>query len=163
MSTVSKLNKRGLLLPAVIFCLIAVFAVSAFAGSKSAVSRTAYAGETHTGMCCKSWDPSVTVVEPDKPVPIVVTFSTDYRANASFMVALRINGGPCTFFGPYSAPAYTPTDYTYTSRTFQWVIMPGDYKLVTGPNVITVCGGGTNSADDTIELGFNTLSAELAK
>ncbi len=40
--------------------------------------------------------------------------------------------------------------------------MPGDYKLVKGPNEITLCGGGVYSDTDTLTLGFNTLTARLA-
>ncbi len=43
--------------------------------------------------------------------------------------------------------------------------MPGDYKLKKGANVVTVCGGAADpfTETDTINLGFNTLTAELAR
>jgi len=47
--------------------------------------------------------------------------------------------------------------------TFQWVIMPGDYKLTPGRNVIRLCGGGVSSNTDTITLGFGTLTARFGK
>jgi len=43
----------------------------------------------------------------------------------------------------------------------QWLIMPGDYRLVKGANEITLCGGAVYSDTDTLTLGFNTLTAGL--
>jgi hypothetical protein len=163
MKKLSQITKR-LALSAMLACVFALGSSSAFAkSSQSSVNRTSYQGETHTGICCSDWDASVTVKEPETLLPIVVTFSTDYRANAPFFAAISINGGPCTFFGPAFLPAFSPEDGTYSSRTFQWVILPGDYKLVSGKNVLTLCGGGLFNTTDTITLGFNTMSAHLQK
>src|SRR3954447_18986137 len=96
-------------------------------GPDSSVLRVTYQGETHTGLCCSTWDAKVSVSEPEKAVPIIVTFSTDYRSNAPFYAALHINGGPCVFYGPAFIAAFAPEDGTYGSKTFQWVILPGDY------------------------------------
>ena len=38
------------------------------------------------------------------------------------------------FYGPASLSPFSPEDGTYNSKTFQWVIMPGDYALMRGPN-----------------------------
>jgi hypothetical protein len=161
----SIITKRNLMLLALMVCTIVIASVSMAAQNPSQVSRTTYQGETHVGRCCQSWDASIKVTEPDKLVPIVVTFSTDYRATAPFYAALRINGGPCVFSGPAYLPTFAPEDGSFDSRTLQWVILPGDYKLVRGTNVITVCGGAVNfeGENDTITLGFNTLSAKLAR
>ena len=161
MKLLSGNTTRALLFLAVLACIVTFAAASAMAQSN--VQRTVYQGETHTGICCSNWDASVRITEPDKIVPIVVTFSTDYRSNAPFFAALRLNGGPCVFYGPAFIPAFSPADESYASRTFQWVILPGDYKLVRGPNTIQVCGGGTVGETDTITLGFNTLTAHLQK
>jgi hypothetical protein len=123
--------------------------------------RRSYPGETHKGMCCKDWEASVTINEPEKNVPIIVTFSMDYRADAPFYVGVRVNDGVCVFNGPATIPAYNPDVWSRTTTTFQWVFMPGDYKLEKGLNVIRVCGGGVYSADDSIELGYYTVSARL--
>ena len=159
------ISTHGVALMALLVCVIAISSVPAVAQQSTAsVNRVPYQGETHTGLCCTTWDPSVTINETERIRPIVITWSTDYQATAPFLAALRLNDGPCTFFGPAFLPAFTPDDeLTYSSRTFQWIVMPGDYKLVRGKNVLTVCGGGTNSASDTITLGFNTLSAQLQK
>jgi len=156
-----RINQRSLVFATVLVCLLA--AASIAAPAQTSVVRVPYQGETHTGLCCSNWDASVTVHEPQKPLPIVVTFSTDYRATAPFFAALRINNGPCTFYGPTYLPTFNPDDFTYSSKTFQWIILPGDYKLARGRNVIQLCGGGTSSADDSIELGFYTLSAHLQR
>ena len=79
------------------------------------------------------------------------------------MVGFSLNDGPCTFFGPKSIPAFNPGDSTMATITFQWVIMPGDYKLTPGRNVIRLCGGGVSSNTDTITLGFGTLTARFGK
>lgn len=163
MKLFSRLSKRRIALMVAVTGLIAVTSVSVLAAPpKSSVLRVTLLDVPHTGLCCSSWDESVSVIEPDRLVPIVVTWSTDYQATAPFYAGLRVNGGPCTFDGPANLPAFVPDDGTsYTSETFQWVIMPGDFKLTKGPNVITLCGGAAKSETDTITLGFNTLTAHL--
>lgn len=125
------------------------------------VYRAIYQGETHTGLCCAAWDPTVTIRESEKVVPIIVTFSADYRATGPIFAGVKLNDGPCVFAGPAFMPTFSSDDHTYSSRTFQWVLMPGDYKLARGKNVITVCGGAILSATDSVELGFVTLTAHL--
>lgn len=162
MKVVSAISKRSLLVLGLFACTIVG---SSFAQDRQAqdspVSRTTYQGETHTGKCCSNWDATVTIEESVKPRPIIVTFSMDYRANAPIYVAMRLNDGPCTFYGPGVVPAYKPEDFSWSAKTFQWIVMPGDYKLSRGLNTIKVCGGGVKSDTDQIELGFNTLSAHL--
>ena len=143
--------------------LISVVSISASAASKTSVSRTIYQGETHTGKCCSSWGDPIEVVEPDKLVPIIVTWSADYRANASLITGLRVNGGPCAFYGPAFIRPFTSDDDMYASRTVQFVIMPGDYKLAPGTNTIQVCGGGVFADADSVVLGFSTLTARPEK
>ncbi len=161
MKGLSRIARRSLRFATVLACLLA--ATSIAASAQTSVNRVSYQGETHTGLCCSAWDASVTVKEAEKLVPIVITFSTDYHATAPFFAAIRLNDGPCTFYGPTYLPAFNPDDLTYTSKTFQWIILPGDYKLTRGRNVIQLCGGGTSSTDDSITLGFYTLSAHLQR
>jgi len=160
--TFSTVSKRSLVFLAVLACAVAVSSPSAFAVPKTQVLRVSD-GSTHTGRCCTSWGDSVQVTEPDRVVPVVVTWSTEYQADQPFLAGFSLNGGPCTFFGPKSIPPFSPGDWTMTTITFQWVIMPGDYGLVSGRNVIRVCGGGVFSDTDTITLGFGTLSARVGK
>ena len=143
--------------------LISAVSISALAASKTAVQRTIVDGETHTGKCCSDWGDPIEVIEPEKLVPIVVTWSTDYRANASLITGLRVNGGPCAFHGPAFIRPFTSDDEMYASRTVQFVILPGDYKLVPGTTTIQVCGGGVFNDTDSVILGFNTLTARLEK
>jgi len=167
MKTFSVFNKRTLMLLALVLCIVTIASTSVLAQDPPKVRRTTYQGETHVGRCCKLWDASITVTEPqDKLVPIVVTFSLDYRASAPMYAGLRVNDGVCAFNGPAYIPTFSPeNEFLYDSKTFQWVIMPGDYKLKKGNNVVTVCGGGVDffAENDTIVLGSNTLSAELVK
>jgi len=172
----SSFNLRNLVSLALLVCAFTIASVSVAAQNASPsdtaqtpgkIVRTVYQGETHVGRCCKLWDAAITVTEPqDKLVPIVVTFSMDYRATAPFYAGLRLNDGVCAFYGPEHVPTFSPeNEALYTPVTFQWVIQPGDYKLAKGPNTVTVCGGGVDffAENDTIVLGFNTLSAELVK
>ncbi len=129
--------------------------------------RNTVPGETHIGRCCKLWDATVNVTEPqDKLVPIVVTFSMDYRSTAPMYIGLRVNDGVCAFNGPNSVETFSPAVETLTrAATYQWILMPGDYNLAKGPNKLQVCGGGVDffAENDTIILGFTTLSADLVK
>lgn len=163
MKLLSRIKRLSFLTFVVLACLISAVSISALAASKTTVSRTVYQGETHTGLCCSNWGDPIVVEEPDKVVPIIVTWSADYRANAPVFAALRLNGGPCAFYGPAFLEPFTPTGETYTSKTMQWVIMPGDYKLVSGRNTIQVCGGGIFNSTDSITLGFSTITARLEK
>jgi hypothetical protein len=157
----SKVNQRSLVLLAALVCIIAASSVSAVAAPKSQAVRGN--NDSHTGRCCSRWGASVRVNEPETPVPIVVTWSTDYQSNAPFLTGLSLNGSVCTFYGPAFIPASTPSDNTFASVTLQWVIMPGDYALLRGENVISLCGGGVFAESDNIVLGFNTLAARVGK
>lgn len=162
MKAIAIANSRSLGIAALLACLLVVGANSALAVPKIQVLRVTD-GATHTGQCCSSWGDSIQVNEPDKPVPIVLTWSTEYQTDKPFLVGFSLNGGPCTFFGPKSIPPFSPGDSTMATVTFQWVIMPGDYKLVPGRNAVRLCGGGVFSDNDTITLGFGTLTARLGK
>jgi hypothetical protein len=156
---VLSINKRGLAGFAALVCMIAASSVLSMAANKSVV-RDLNSPITFSGECCSSWTTSVKVIEPEKLAPIVVTWSADYRATTPFYSGVMVNGGPCTFDGPLFIPTATPEDGTYAQRTVQWVIMPGDYKLVPGPNVIKLCGGAVFPGG-TLIVGFNTLTARL--
>ncbi len=136
--------------------------ITAVAQTNDGILRVSYQGETHTGLCCSTWSDPIQVREPEKSLPIVVTFRTDYSSSGAMLVGLQLNNGPCTFYGP-AFLLKTPLDAEqYGSVTMQWVIMPGDYGLVRGANTIRLCGGGA-SQPDTIELGFHTVVAHVHK
>jgi len=161
MKILASFNKRARLLAAVA-CLMLAGSISALAAPKPSVLRVDYPGMTETGKCCFNWDLSLRVIEPGRLVPIVVTWSTDYQADAVFYSGLSVNGGPCAFYGPGIINTFVPDDIvSYATRTVQWLIMPGDYKVVKGVNEITLCGGGVYSDTATLTLGFNTLTAHL--
>jgi hypothetical protein len=142
--------------------LLVAGSIVVIAAPKPPVLRVDYPGMTETGKCCFNWDLSLRVTEPERPVPIVVTWSTDYQADAVFYSGLSVNGGPCAFYGPGVMSTFIPDDIvSYSTRTVQWLIMPGDYKLVKGPNQIKLCGGGVYSDTATLTLGFGTLTAHL--
>lgn len=162
MKTFSTVSKRSLVILAALAFAVAVSSTSAFAVPKAQVLRVSD-GSNHTGRCCSSWEDAVQVNEPDRVVPVVVTWSTEYQTDKPFLAGFSLNGGPCTFSGPKSIPPFNPGDWTMSTITFQWVIMPGDYGLVPGRNVIRLCGGGVFSDTDTINFGFGTLAARLGK
>ena len=79
-------------------------------------------------------------MQPEKNVPMIVTFSTEYRSASPMRVGLKLNNGPCTFYGPSSLDTATPANNGY----------------------VQLCGGGTSLAD-SIEFGFYTVSVRLEK
>lgn len=144
--------------------LMSLAALSSAQTPDQRIFRASYPGETHTGYLLKTWEPKVTVNEPENLAPIVVTWSGSYRATTGFYVGVRVNDGACVFNGSSSIPAFFPDDYSSTSVTLQWVFMPGDYKLTRGTNVISLCGGSSVwGSNGTIELGLNTMFAQLVK
>ena len=162
MHVISRVNKPGIRLLAALIFMIAMACGSALAGDKGILRSNA--NGTYTGPCCSRWDESVTVHEPSTLVPIVVAWSTDYQSNAPFIVGLSLNGGACTLFGSASMTAQNPYDGMYLApASYQWVILPGDYGLRSGKNVITLCGGGVISDTDQITVWGNTLVAHLER
>lgn len=137
-----------------------VMTIASAAQAPKNVVRNMTQGETFDGTCCKVWSDSIEVVQSDKPHAIVVTWSTDYRSTGPMLVGLRLNNGPCTFYGSAFLAAAAPDNNMYASTSFRWVILPGDYGLVRGKNTIRVCGGGAD-ADGSISLGYYTLTAHL--
>jgi len=150
---------KRLALPVVVAFVVLGLAAAAFAILPSEVLFVGNI-QTFTGLCCSRWGETVLVTEPKAVVPVVVTWSTDYRLTDSrfFHVGVSVNGHPClvndlTFFAP--------PDGSFVSRTLQWVIFPSD-GLVKGTNDITLCGGGGDTSD-TITMGGNTLAVRIAK
>ena len=161
MNVFTRFNQRGVRALAALVFIIATAAGSAMAANKSVLRSDA--DGTYTGRCCARWDESVTVFEPTAMVPVVVTWSTDYQANAPFIVGLSLNGGACTLFGPASMTPHNPANSHLAPAMYQWVVLPGDYGLRPGKNVITLCGGGTVGDTDSITIWGNTLVAHLAR
>ncbi len=160
MNVISKMNKQNIGVLAALMFTIVMACGSAMASDKR-ILRSNVDG-TYTGTCCTRFDESVTVYEPTALVPVVVTWSTDYQSNAPFMAGLSLNGGPCTLYGASSMTAQNPNEYM-ASASFQWVIVPGDYGLHSGKNVITLCGGGMTGDTDSITIWGNTLVARLER
>ena len=122
--------------------------------------------QSFQGVCCFSWLETVRVIEPAAIVPVIVTWSGDYRATDTFFAGLSVNGGPCDLFGPGVILKFSPFDAGnpngFSSRYFQSLIVPGD-GLVQGANTFTLCGGSIFSPSGTITLGANTLSVRISK
>jgi hypothetical protein len=159
MNTGSEIMKRLAIRVAVVCVVLGIVAV-AFAVPPNEVLLSGNV-QTFTGVCCFSWGETVSITEPKVPVPIVVTWSTDYRASANlfFNVGVSVNGHPCLSSDLIAAAS--PSDGTFQARTFQWVIFPSD-GLIKGTNNITLCGGGS-VATDNITLAGNTLAARISK
>lgn len=165
MKKLLQITVRNFAFAAVVTFTLVFASLSAFAQTHDKpVFRAEYPGETHTGSALEPWEPTVTIRETERPMPIVVTWSGSYRATTGFYVGVSLNGGPCVFNGPSSVPAFFPDDLSSTSMTLQWVIMPGDYKLNRGMNTVTLCGGSSEwGSNGTITLGLNTMVAHLVR
>src|SRR5215813_10960161 len=97
-------------------------------------------GETRifNGQCCVSFNETIAVTEPAKPVAVVVTWHLEkFISEGATLAGLMVNGGPCTLYGSgFIRSAFGPG-----AREFQWVIFPSD-GLQAGSNTFTLCGGG---------------------
>jgi len=105
------------------------------------------------GPCCMSFNQSVTVDEPSKPVPVVVTWNAEYTFGNGNISGLIVNGGPCRFYGSGSMGG----EIIFRTRSFQWIVYPAD-GLQAGTNTFTVCGGGT-----ALDIYASTLMVRLSK
>jgi hypothetical protein len=158
MQTHSKKAYFFTMLFAALACVVIAGSATAHAVPTNQVLRI-QAAQTFTGVCCFSWGETVSITEPAAHVPVVVTWSSDYVANAQFSVGIMLNGGSCQFYGSGQIAPYTAG---YNFRTFQAVILPSD-GLVTGKNTFTLCGGSQGVPSDSISLGYNTLVVQISK
>lgn len=168
MKMFSKATQAKVLWLAIMAGLLAAAAPAAHAVPPAEIVRN-LGNQTFSGLCCVSWGETVKVVEPAAVVPVVVTWSADYATSRGFFVKLSVNGAPCQAYGPSSL--YHASDdrgrLKEQSRTFHWIIFPGEglpgTQLHKGANTITLCGGGQFTADQTITIGLNTLSARISE
>ncbi len=156
MKIVSKITKQRIAGFAVILAFLGI-AAFAFAIPPNQVLRK---GDFPiiTGKCCFSFGESVTVTEPTKVTPVVVTWGTDYQSHVAFNVGIAVNGHAC------QVPDFPNLDISgslFRARSFQWVVLPSD-GLIKGNNTITLCGGGGIDTD-TINLGFRTLAVRISQ
>jgi hypothetical protein len=158
METTSRMSKT-VIFAAILGCLIVAGAGSAFAANP--IFRTT-SDLTFQGQCCFSFGEQVTFSEPATPVAVIVTWSTDYAVNEAdaYFVGLSVNGGECETqaYGARVLADNPGPGSGYTSASFQWVVLPSDGVLVKGLNTFELCGGGKNSASDSITIGQNTLT-----
>ena len=156
MKIISKITKPQLARFAAILACLGIAAL-AFAVPPSQLLRKGDS-PVFTGICCFSFGESVTVTEPAKITPVVVTWSTGYLATVSYKVGIAVNGHPCQVSDNF---VFDISPSIGRTRTFQWVVMPGD-GLIKGTNTITLCGGGVK-ATDAVTLGFRTLGVAISK
>lgn len=122
--------------------------------------------QTFTGVCCVSFNESVSISEPANISPVVVVFSTDYRVNVTgdqYHAGLSVNGSPCRTLDGYGSQVVADSDAPegiWSNASFQWVVEPTDGVLVAGTNTFELCGGGLSSSSDSISIGQNTLSVK---
>lgn len=149
------------------FCLLMIGLVVGFASSAYAVPPRqllrVMGPQTFTGGCCFSWNETVSIVEPAKIEPVVVTWSTDFKLGNGVYVAvgLSLNGGPCAALGPGAFREPLPFPDETDTRVFQFVVMPID-GLQKGTNTFALCGGG-RLGGEIITIGPNTLEVRFAK
>ena len=164
MKNLSKSTKLRLLCLAVFVCMVAGATTAAYAIPPNQVVRVV-TPQTFTGMCCFSWFETVSVTEPSAPVPVVVTWSVDFREATGQFVGLSVNGGSCQFYG--NAALYFNSGRGTQTRNFNWIVFPSDgppsIALHKGINTFTLCGGGIFFNTQSVTLLNNTLSARTAQ
>jgi hypothetical protein len=157
--------KRNLLGLAIASLVMGV-ATAAFAVPPAQVSRQ-NTTITFAGLCCANVNQSVTIKEPAKLVPVVVTWSTDFRSlndtGGNEVFGLSVNLGPCIAFGSRDLNELHPDSNSMTSRAFEWVVLPSDGRLVSGINRFDVCGGSLRRETDSVGLGVRTLAVRISK
>jgi len=112
------------------------------------------------GQCCFSFDETVAVSEPAKPVAVVVTWSgLTGDTFGDHFVGLIVNGGTCQFYGPGSIQEQASSQNTHLT---QWIVFPSD-GLTPGLNTFTLCGGGSGIfPDEPFFILDNTLAVRLS-
>ena len=145
-----------------IICLVVGIATAAYGVPQKQLLRM-FDRHTFTGGCCFSWNESVSVTEPAKLVPVVVTWSADFQLPFQQQVAvgLSVNGSVCQNLGGGRFEQSLVVSEQFDTRTFQFVIHPSE-GLRSGENTFTLCGGGL-SGGESITIGSNTLQARLSK
>ena len=115
-------------------CVVMGFAANAFAVPPEQVFQSDLPLNI-TSPCCISFNEGITVTEPAKPSPVVVTWEVFVLNPGPGNIGLMVNGGPCMAYGNGSISNVSGP------RMFQWVIFPND-GLGAGSNTFTLCGGG---------------------
>ena len=105
------------------------------------------------GPCCASFGQTVSLSEPSKTGPVVVTWSAEYTFGRGVIGGLMLNGGPCRFYGSGSMGWET----IFKVRSYQWIVYPSD-GLQPGTNTFTLCGGG-----GSLDLYTSTLMVRFSK
>jgi len=138
-----------------VVCVVIGFATMAFAVPPEE-TLVVTGSQTFTGPCCFSFNESITVTEPAKPVAVVVTWEVFIFESGGFNMGLMINGGPCRAFGGGSISGFSDS----SPRMFQWIVFPNE-GLRAGSNTLTLCGGGT-FGDTFLDTFGMTLAGRLS-
>jgi len=152
----------------VVFAAMLACVVVAAVGSASAAANpiTRKLSVTDfTGECCMSFGEVVTIEEGKTIRPVVVVWSFDFAEGVQdvYFAGLSVNGGPCETESWGARALYPNPTESFSSTTFQWVILPGDGVLVKGLNSFEVCGGGKSSSTDEISIGDNALTVTFGQ
>jgi len=163
MKALTKPTKPGVLFVMALAILLAIASTSALASAPTAagqVARNLFITTT-TVQCCVILGPTVKINFPNAPVPVIVTWSTDYIVFDTVLFGMSLNGGQCLFYGSGVANVgASGTQSSFVSGAFQWIVLPAD-GLKKGTNTFTVCGGGVNKAV-TFSTGSNTLTVQAS-
>jgi hypothetical protein len=138
-------------------CFVIGLATTAFAVPPEQVLKLSGSSLDFTGPCCFSFNESISVTEPAKPVAVVVTWEVFIFEGSGNLAGLMLNGGPCTLYGSGSISGFSDS----SPRMFQWVIFPSD-GLRAGSNTLTLCGGGISSGSNFLDTFGMTLAARLS-
>lgn len=118
---------------------------------------TILSSRTVTDPCCVGLGETVEVdLDPTVPPdPIILTWSADRVNDNQFVVAFKVNGGPCIGVGPGRLDTFPGPGFRAT--TAQVIFLPVD-GVVAGPNTFELCAGRF-STTGTLLLGFRTTTA----
>jgi hypothetical protein len=163
MKAFSAVIKRQVLCLA-IACLVLGAATNAHAVPQKGVS-TVTINQIFTGLCCFSWNTTVSVNEGTKLTPVTVRWAADFLQNTAnqFNVGLMINGGPCRLdLGPNSLGNFAVDFRSFMVGSWEWIVLPTD-GLTSGLNSFTICGGASTTDTARVTIGTNTLAVRTSK
>jgi hypothetical protein len=160
---ISKANKLSIAIFAALACVTLAASIPAFAIPPNQAIFFEHT-PNFAGVCCFSWDESVTINEPATVAPVVVRWDADYQSDGYQFNGIMLNGSSsCVSYGSSAVPEGEPIGgAVFTHQSYQWVILPSN-GLTPGKNTFTLCGGGAFGTAIHTHLGFNTLVVQISK
>jgi len=114
---------------------------------------------TITGVCCFGLGETVSANLGATPKPVVIVLNADYASDGRFVLAFKVNGGPCLSIGASQVRTFPGPGFE--QATFQYIYLPGD-GLTPGMNTFELCGGAHSSTPNA-QLLLSGRSIALRK